>query len=145
MDRLAHILNRKGMDKIRNLMKEKRYRVPIYDEKVVDKIINLVSDYYKADVSDVVNSTTRLRKIVMAKYMSMYIISRDFPELRNHVISDMFNTHRTTFLYGRNKIREFLEFDKQVINEYNELRKRVDKLYDITLVEYRHTESVELY
>ena len=145
MDRLAHILNRKGMDKIRTLMKKKRHRVPIYDDKVVDKIINLVSDYYKADVSDVVNSTTRLRKIVMAKYMSMYIISRDFPELKDQSISDMFNTHRTTFLYGRNKIREFLEFDKQVINEYNELRKRVDKLYDITLVEYRHTESIELY
>ena len=36
----------------------------------------------------------------------------------------MFNTHRTTFLYAKNKIREFLEFDKQVIDEYNDLRKK---------------------
>jgi chromosomal replication initiation ATPase DnaA len=130
MDRLAHILNRRGMERVRTLMKEKRHHVPMYNDNIKDKIINLVSDYYRADVEDVINSNTRLRKIVMAKYMSMYIISRDFPELKDQSISDMFNTHRTTFLYAKNKIKDFLEFDKQVIDEYNDLRKRVDNLYE---------------
>jgi len=129
MDRLAHILNRSGMEKVRTLIKDKRQHVPMYKDDIKDKIINLVCDYYKADVDDVVNSKTRLGNIIMAKYMSMYLISRDYPELKDIQESNMFGTHRTTFLHAKKKISDLLEFDKSVISEYNDLRKRVDNLY----------------
>jgi len=37
MDRLAHILNRRGMERVRTLMKEKRYHVPMYNDKIKDR------------------------------------------------------------------------------------------------------------
>jgi chromosomal replication initiation ATPase DnaA len=129
MDRLAHILNRKGMQTIQSLMKEKRHHVPMYRDDIKDKIINLICDYYKADVHEVINSKTRLGNIIMAKYMSMYFISKDYPELKDAQISKLFGTHRTTFLHAKNKISNLLDVDKSVKEEYKDLRKRIDNLY----------------
>tara|TARA_Y100001973_G_C5055580_1_gene260008 strand:+ start:115 stop:567 length:453 start_codon:yes stop_codon:yes gene_type:complete len=150
MDKMAHILNRKGIDKIKFLIQNKSNavtlkNVPTYQSDIKDKIINLVCDYYRVNVDDVIQSRNRLGEVIMAKYMSIYFISIDYPELHDLYISKMFNCHRTTVLHGKKKISELIEFDKVVINETRELRKIINKLYDVTLVKYRHTESVELY
>ncbi len=129
MDRLAHILSRKGIDKVTEIINSKGLGVPMYKDINKDKIINLICDYYKVDVLDVVNSNTRLKEVIIAKYMSMYFISKDYPELRDTDISKIFNVHRTTLLYAKKKISELLEFDKYIIEDFNELRGRITNLY----------------
>ena len=130
MDRYAHILNRNGINKIHDKLKKTGHPyLPEYSDDLAEKIINVICDHYKTNVEDVTKSRSRLRQVIMSKYIAMYIIHCDYPHLRDHMVSRLFNLDRTTFIYAVRKVKDLIDFDKLVRDDYQVMRKKVNGLY----------------
>tara|TARA_B100000424_G_C22718704_1_gene390525 strand:+ start:156 stop:554 length:399 start_codon:yes stop_codon:yes gene_type:complete len=132
MDKYAHILNRNGINKIHNQLKKNGTPfLPEYTDNVAHKIINIVCDHYKTNTEDVTNSNNRFAKVIMSKYISMYIIKQDYPHIKDHMVASLFNNDRTTLIYAVKKIRDLIEFDKFVSSDYDKIRKKINTLYKL--------------
>tara|TARA_R110002020_G_scaffold158216_1_gene341285 strand:- start:160 stop:576 length:417 start_codon:yes stop_codon:yes gene_type:complete len=132
MDRLAHILDREGVNKLHDNLKNNKYfyhNNELKSENMFYKIINISCDHYKVNVNDVINSSTRKRQVVMAKYLAMYIIHQDFPYLQDTHIAKLFNCHRTTTLYALKTLPNLMDVDKTTQENYKSLRKKINILY----------------
>ena len=74
MDRLAHILNRKGIDMAKKLLDKDRVYVPPFKREYIDQIVNIICDHFGADQQAVTKRSYRGAKEVIAKYVSIYFL-----------------------------------------------------------------------
>jgi len=133
MDRLVHILTRKGIKKAEDSINCKKNILPFDYQTNSIKIINIVCDYYKVDVDTIRYKSNRLDHNILAKQMAIYIIKEDFPRHCNNIldgdIGKLFNIHRTSVIHSYKKIAGLVEVDKIIQREYNDLRERVNLIY----------------
>ncbi len=129
MDRLAHILNRQGLDKARELLHKDTVYVPPFKKQYIEQIINIICDHFKADQEAVVNATSRGAKEVLAKYVSIYFVYQHYDNLRQIDVASIFNFDRSTVVYALKKVKDYKKYDKQITEDIKILDKKIKSMY----------------
>ena len=129
MDRLAHILNRKGIEMTKKLLDKDRVYVPPFKREYIDQIVNIICDHFGADQQAVTKRSYRGAKEVIAKYVAIYFITKHYHHLRQIDIASIFNFNRSTVVHALKKIEDYKEFDKQIANDIEVINKKIKSMY----------------
>jgi chromosomal replication initiation ATPase DnaA len=129
MDRLAHILNRNGMDMIHKLLDKDRVYVPPFKREYIDQIINIVCDHFKADQVAVTTKSYRGAKEILSKYISIYFVYQHYDNLRQIDVASIFNFDRSSVVYALKKVEDYKSYDKQIANDIEALNKKIKNMY----------------
>ena len=129
MDRLAHILNRKGIDMAKKLLDKDRVYVPPFKREYIDQIINIICDHFGADQHAVTKRSYRGAKEILAKYVAIYFISKHYQHLRQIDIASIFNFNRSTVVHALKKVDDYKEFDKQIADDIEVINKKIKSMY----------------
>jgi chromosomal replication initiation ATPase DnaA len=129
------------MDQIKRLVNEAVREMLISDldrdrptplqphEDYVWHIINLVVEYYDADILETLSSSNRHKTNMLAKQVAMFFIRKDYG-YDSPTLGKIFNIDRTTVIYAIKKIDQWMGFDPQMQIEYIELRKLINNIYE---------------
>ncbi len=86
----------------------------------VDKIAQIVADYYELTVKDL-KSTARQQKIAHARHIAVYL-SREVLQMSYEAIGDFFAKKHTTIMYSCDMIADKLKSDSNLQSEIEELK-----------------------
>ncbi len=86
----------------------------------VDKIAQVVADYYGVTVKDL-KSTARQQKIAHSRHIAVYM-AREVLQLSYEAIGDFFNKKHTTIMYSYEIICDKLKTDLSIQTEINDLK-----------------------
>jgi chromosomal replication initiation ATPase DnaA len=129
MDRLAHILNRQGIEMAKKLLDKDRVFVPPFKREYIDQIINIICDHFGADQEAVTNKSYRGAKEIIAKYVSIYFIYRHYHHLRQIDVASIFNFDRSTVVYALKKVEDYKQFDKHIAEDIEKINKKIKSMY----------------
>ena len=92
----------------------------VYENQLVDFIKQVVCTYYKVDIEQLL-TTTRLRLVVKARQVVMYLlcVNSKIPKVN---IAKRFNKDHSTVIHSKKTIEGYLEWDKELSKEVNELQ-----------------------
>ena len=129
MDRLAHILNRKGIEMAKKLLDKDRVYVPPFKREYIDQIVNIICDHFGADQEAVINKSYRGANEILAKYVAIYFISKHYNNLRQIDVASIFNFNRSTVVHALKKIEDYKEFDRQIADDIEVINKKIKRMY----------------
>tara|TARA_R110000823_G_scaffold22644_5_gene67915 strand:- start:117 stop:518 length:402 start_codon:yes stop_codon:yes gene_type:complete len=129
MDRLAHILNRKGIEMTKKLLDKDRVYVPPFKREYIDQIVNIVCDHFKADQEAVTTKSYRGAKEVLSKYVSIYFVYQHYDNLRQIDVASIFNFDRSSVVYALKKIEDYKNYDKQIAKDIEVINKKIKRMY----------------
>jgi|6_EtaG_2_1085325.scaffolds.fasta_scaffold76628_2 chromosomal replication initiation ATPase DnaA len=129
MDRWVHILNRRGIEVAEHLIVNNMIIHPKQFQENTQRIVNIICDYYNVDVDIIMKGTDRFGANVLARQMAIHFVCSSYPNLKNHIIGELFNRHRCTIIYAKGKIEDMIQVDKQIKKDYHRLCRRIDLMY----------------
>ncbi len=87
------------------------------------RIVRVVCDYYNID-TEYVSNKNRLRKYAIPRFICMFLI-KEKTNLTLSEIGRLFNRDHATTIHAIRKVKDLIEFDKQLKQELWEIKLRL--------------------
>lgn len=93
-----------------------------------DQIKSIVARFY-GETIEIYKDKRRIRDVIKVKHMAMYIIKKRFQRLSDKAIAEMFGLiSHCTVISLKNKIEGYLETDKNVARQYEEIQRTINEV-----------------
>ena len=103
----------------------------------IDRLISTVFDYYNINPLNATEQKNNKRSIVQAKYICFLLIKEFEPKMTLDNIGNRFRGQKhDAVLYGLRTIKDIIEVDKIISNDYNKLRANVEYIYESCDIEH---------
>lgn len=94
-----------------------------FNDVNASRITQIVCDYYGVLPIDL-TTKSRQRKYTIPRFISMHLISQK-TKLTLMEIGKLFNRDHSSVIFGVNKVKDLIEFDKQLKQEVWEIKLRL--------------------
>ena len=111
------------IDVINKCLKDKITAVKSVGNISIDKIMEIVANYYDLTVLDI-RGKKRTQSIAIARQIAMYL-STQYTRLSTNQIGKYFNKEHATIIHAANKIKKCMNDDKKLKSEVINIENRI--------------------